>query len=147
MNKLLKITFVILLLTLIATKGFSQTSLAYYNSSDSKISLAQNFTEKLWGEVRIALTFEDFNTDFVLCYNVFEVNNYNFYLGLGAQMRDDSGLIIPIGVQVAPFEKFKELSLHVELQPTFLEDENLLHSSIGIRYTFGKSKSNEKESH
>lgn len=143
MNKLLKITFVILLLTLIANKGFSQTSLAYYNSSDSKISLAQNFTEKLWGEVRVALTFEDLNTDFVLCYNTFEVSDYNFYLGLGARIRNDSGLIIPIGVQVAPFEKFKELSLHVELQPIFTDKDTKLQSSIGIRYTFGKSKSNK----
>lgn len=141
MDRLLKISFIIIILTLIANKGFSQTSLAYYNSSDSKISLAQTFTEKLWGEVRVAVTFEDFNTDFVLCYNAFEVNDYNFYLGLGAQVRNDSGLIIPIGVQVAPFEKFKELSLQVEIQPVFTDYDTMLHSSIGIRYTFGKTKS------
>tara|TARA_R110001583_G_scaffold123940_1_gene275399 strand:+ start:15978 stop:16397 length:420 start_codon:yes stop_codon:yes gene_type:complete len=138
MNKLIKILFVILLFTLIANKGFSQTSISYYNSSDSKIGLAHNFSEKLWGEARVAVTFEDFNTDFVLSYNVFEINNYNLYLGLGAQINDDSGLIIPIGVQVAPFEKFKELSLHVELQPIFTENDSKLQSSIGLRYTFGK---------
>ena len=125
MNKLIKILFVILLFTLIANKGFSQTSISYYNSSDSKIGLAHNFSEKLWGEARVAVTFEDFNTDFVLSYNVFQIN-------------DDSGLIIPIGVQVAPFEKFKELSLHVELQPIFTENDSKLQSSIGLRYTFGK---------
>ncbi len=138
MNKLIKISFVILLFTLIANKGFSQTSISYYNSSDSKVGLAHNFTDNLWGEARVAVTFEDFNTDFVLCYNAFEINNYNLYLGLGAQINDDSGLIIPIGVQVAPFEKFKELSLHVELQPIFTENDNKLQSSIGLRYTFGK---------
>ena len=138
MNRFFKISFVILLFTLIANKGFSQTSISYYNSSDSKIGLAHNFSEKLWGEARLAVTFEDFNTDFVLCYNAFEINNYNLYLGLGAQINDDSGLIIPIGVQVAPFEKFKELSLHVELQPIFTENDSKLQSSIGLRYTFGK---------
>ena len=137
MNRFFKISFVILLFTLIANKGFSQTSISYYNSSDSKIGLAHNFSEKLWGEARLAVTFEDFNTDFVLCYNAFEINNYNLYLGLGAQINDDSGLIIPIGVQVAPFEKFKELSLHVELQPIFTENDSKLQSSIGLRYTFG----------
>lgn len=138
MNRFFKISFVILLFTLIANKGFSQTSISYYNSSDSKVGLAHNFSEKLWGEARLAVTFEDFNTDFVLCYNAFEINNYNLYLGLGAQINDDTGLIIPIGVQVAPFEKFKELSLHVELQPIFTENDNKLQSSIGLRYTFGK---------
>lgn len=138
MNKLFKISLVILLFTLIANKGFSQTSLAYYNSSDSKIGLAYNFSEKLWGEARVGVTFEDFNTDLILCYNALEINNYNFYLGLGAQLTDDSALIIPIGVQVAPFEKFKELSLHVELQPVITDYDTMLHSSIGLRYTFGK---------
>ncbi len=138
MNKLFKISFVILLFTLIANKGFSQTSVSYFNSSESKVGLAHNFSEKLWGEARLAVTFENFNTDFVLCYNAFNVKDYNFYLGLGAQITDDSGLIIPIGVQVAPFEKFKELSLHVELQPIFTENDNKLQSSIGLRYTFGK---------
>ena len=144
MNKLFKITFVFLLFTLIANKGFSQTSLAYYSSSDSKISLAQNFTEKIWGELRVDLTFDDLNTDFVLCYNAFKGKEYNFYLGLGARVRNDSGIIVPIGVQVAPFEKFKELSLHVELQPIFTDKDNKLQSSIGMRYTFGKRKSVEE---
>jgi hypothetical protein len=144
MNKLLKITFVLLLFTLTANNSFSQTSISYYNSSDSKIGLAHNFTEKLWGEARVAVTFEDFNNDFVLCYNAFKINNYNLYLGLGAQINDDSGLIVPIGVQVTPFEKFKELSLHVELQTIFTDKDTKLQSSIGLRYIFGKSKSNKE---
>ncbi|RZT97515.1 hypothetical protein EV201_2186 [Ancylomarina subtilis] len=138
MNNLFKISLFILLLTLVANKGFSQTSLAYYNSSDSKIGLAHNFTPKLWGEARLSLTFKDLNTEFVLCYDALKLKDYNFYLGLGAQIRDESGLVIPIGVQVAPFEKFKNLSLQVELLPIFTDYDTMLQSSIGVRYTFGK---------
>ena len=144
MNNLFKISLFILLLTLVANKGFSQTSLAYYNSSDSKIGLAHHFTEKIWGEARLSLTFEDLNTEFVLCYDALKLKDYNFYVGLGAQIRDESGFVIPIGVQVAPFENFKNLSLHVELLPIFTDYDTMLQSSIGIRYTFGKSKSNKE---
>ena len=140
MNKLLKISFVILVFTLLANKGFSQTSISYYNSADSKIGLAHNFSEKLWGEARVYTSFEEYDSgvELVLCYNALIIQDYSFYLGLGAKLSEDSGVVVPIGVQFAPFDKFKELSLHVELQPVFSEYENRLQSSIGIRYTFGK---------
>lgn len=35
-----------------------------------------------------------------------------------SKLRSTSHIKIPIGVQFSPFEKFKELSLHAELQPT-----------------------------
>lgn len=139
MKKRFKITFILALFTLLANKGYSQTSIAYYNSSESKIGLAYNFSEKLWGEARLAVTFEEFNTDLVMCYNALKINDYNIYLGVGAQINEEeAGIIVPIGVQFAPFEKFKELSLHVELQPLFTDYDTYLKSSIGIRYTFGK---------
>lgn len=144
MDKLIKISLIIFAFALIGNKSFSQTSLAYYNSSDSKIGLAHHFTEKIWGEARLSLTFEDLNTEFVLCYDALKLKDYNFYVGLGAQIRDESGFVIPIGVQLAPFENFKNLSLHVELLPIFTDYESMLQSSIGIRYTFGKSKSNKE---
>jgi len=142
MIKLLKISFIILAFTLLANKGFSQTSISYYNSADSKIGLSHNFTEKLWGEARVYTTFEEYDAgvELVMCYNALRKENYSFYFGLGAMLKDYNGFIVPIGVQFAPFEKFKELSLHVELQPEFSEYDNRLQSSIGIRYTFGKKQ-------
>jgi len=140
MNKLLKISFVILLFTLIANNGFSQTSISYYNSADSKIGLAHNFSEKLWAEARIYAALEDFDpgAELALCYNVLKIEGYQFYFGLGAMLKEDNGLIVPLGVQFAPFEKFKNLSLHIELQPVFQENRDKLQSSLGLRYTFGK---------
>jgi hypothetical protein len=142
MNKLLKISFVILVFTLLANKGFSQTSIAYYNSTDSKIGLAHNFSEKLWAEARVYTTFEDFDSEVVLCYNAYKKENYNFYLGLGVDLVEwfeyDPDILIPIGVQFAPFEKFKNLSFHVEFQAVIKDHDSILQSSLGLRYTFGK---------
>lgn len=125
-------------MTFIGHKAFSQVSLSYYNSSESKIGLAYNFSDKIWGEARVAANFDKFKTDVVLCYNAIEVNNYNFYLGLGVQLNDDQNIVMPIGVHFSPFEKFKELALNVEFQPIFTDGDQMLQSSIGIRYTFGK---------
>jgi len=130
------------LLSILSVKGFSQLSISYYSSSLSKIGLAYNFNDKFWSEFRLYsnTTFDNITPELVMCYNIVKKEKHNIYFGLGANVNYFTGLILPVGVQFTPFNKFDKFSLHIELQPMLEFNEGLmLQSSWGLRYKFGEN--------
>jgi len=127
------------LISFMSNNAFSQIGVSYYSSSLSKIGLSYNFSNRVWSEVRLYsnTSFDDLTPELVLCYNFVNKEKYNIYAGVGGVLNYYNGIIVPIGVQFTPFEKFDKFSLHIELQPT-LDFENTLfvQSSWGIRYKF-----------
>jgi hypothetical protein len=82
---------------------------------------------------------ENITPELVVNYNVSRKENHNIYLGLGVNLNYFNGIVVPIGVQFTPIEKFKNFSLHIEFQPTIdFENDVLLQSSWGLRYRFEK---------
>lgn len=100
MNRTLRIIFIIITLTLICNKGFSQISISYYDSSLPKIGFGYNISEKAWGELRLYsnTTFNDLTPELVLCYNVIKKERHNIYVGIGGNANFFNGLVVPIGV-------------------------------------------------
>lgn len=141
MIKQCRILFLSGLFSIISIKGISQVSISYYSSSLPKIGVAYTFNDKFWSEMRLYsnTSLEDITPELVVNYNVSRKENHNIYLGLGVNMNYFNGIVVPIGVQFTPIEKFKNFALHIEFQPTIdFETDVLLQSSWGLRYRFEK---------
>ena len=143
MTRQIRILLLIGLFSILSVKGFSQLSISYYSSSLSKIGLGYDFNDRLWSELRLYSNtfFDDITPELVLNYNISRKENHNIYLGLGVNVNYFTGIVMPIGVQFTPIEKFNSFSLHIEFQPTIDFDSDLiLQSSWGLRYKFGKKE-------
>lgn len=139
MKQTIKTLVLIGLISFMSNNAFSQVGVSYYSSSLSKIGLSYNFSNRLWSEVRLYsnTTFYDLTPELVLCYNFVNKERYNIYAGVGGVVNYYNGIIVPIGVQFTPFEKFDKFSLHIELQPTLdFGNTPIVQSSWGIRYKF-----------
>ena len=143
MKQIFRITILFCFLGLLTEKGFSQFSTSYY-SYYSRIGVGYNFNERLWGELKLYTnTFiRDVSPELVLCYNFVKKEKHNIYIGFGGSANHFKGLVLPIGIQFTPFEKFDRFSLHIEAEPMYDFDRDLEEMAIlgswGFRYTFGK---------
>jgi len=127
-------------LTLSFRYASAQLSVSYYSSSLSKVAIAYNFNPKIWTELRIYSNkiIDDFTPELVFCYNIVNKEKHNIYIGAGLNINYYNGVVTPIGVQFSPFEKLSNFSLHIEIQPCFdFEKDMVIQSAWGIRYTFG----------
>lgn len=128
-------------MTLFCSGAFAQVSVSAYSSSSVKVGVAYNFSEKLWGEARLCgnQDIDDFVSELVLCYNFVKKEQHAIYLGAGALIADGSGIVIPVGVQFTPFEKFDKFSLHIEAEPVIDLGNNgnsAIQAAWGLRYKF-----------
>ena len=142
--KNLKVSFSLLIvMSLCFLKAHSQISLSTYTSSNSKFGVAYNFNNKLWSELRInsTISLNYFTPDLVVCYNVLHQDTRNVYIGLGANVNYRRGIMMPVGVQFAPFGKVNSFSVHIECSPVYRREDNfVLQTSWGVRYMFSKKK-------
>ena len=136
-----------LFLVFFSKLGISQISVSFYCSSNSKVGVAYNFSNRLWSELRLnnADEFSDISSELILNYNIVKKERHNIYTGIGGVVNlDYGGLLVPIGIQFYPITDFKNFSIHVELLPTLIVgDEIQLNSALGIRYLFAKRKNKE----
>ncbi|HLP06280.1 MAG TPA: hypothetical protein VK152_12715 [Paludibacter sp.] len=138
MRQKIRIMVLLGLAFLLSNKAFSQIGISYYSSSLPKIGLSYDFSGKTWTELRLYsnTVFRDLTPELVVCHNFVHTEKYNVYAGLGGVVNVFNGVVFPIGVQFTP-EKFDKFSLHIELQPTvLLENDLIVQSSWGIRYRF-----------
>jgi len=141
MTRYLKILFLFGLLSIISLQSFSQWSVSYYSSSLSKVGVGYEFSERFHSELRLYsnTTVEDITPEFVLGYNVVNEDKHKIYLGLGGNVNSFTGFVFPLGVRFTPLESFDKFSLHVEIQPTYdFEGDVIIQSAWGIRYRFGE---------
>jgi len=141
MTRYVKILFLFGFFSIISFHGFSQWSVSYYSSSLSKVGVGYEFSERFHSELRLYsnTTFENITPEFVLGYNVVNEDKHKIYLGLGGNVNYFNGLVLPFGVRFTPVESLNRFSLHIEVQPTFyFERDVIIQSAWGIRYRFGK---------
>jgi len=141
MTRYFKILFLFGFFSIISFHGFSQWSVSYYSSSLSKVGVGYDFSERFYSELRLYsnTTVDDITPEFVLGYNVVNEERHKIYLGLGGNANYFTGLVLPFGVQFTPVETFDRFSLHVEVQPTYdFEGDVIIQSAWGIRYRFGE---------
>ena len=137
MNPLNK-TLLILILLLFCFWGNAQVSISYYSSSISKTGVAYDFNDRLWGELRIyGNTFlHEITPELVFCYNTTTKETHQVYAGLGLNVNIFTGVVLPVGLQFSPTQKWYRFSLHIEFQPTFDfgHGRTIIQSSWGLRY-------------
>lgn len=132
-----KIVFVFLIVSSFALNGFSQLSVSYY-SVGSKVGVAYNFNPKLWAELRLFSNADisEITPQLVGCYNFVQKERFNVYVGIGGMINSENGVVVPLGVQFTPFEKFNHFSLHIELDPVISDYGSYYTTSWGLRYRF-----------
>lgn len=119
----------------------SQISASFYgNANNSKIGFGYDFNESLWTEVRLYsdTSIGNATAEAVLNYNFLRRETYDTYFGGGIVVNNLTGVILPIGARLKPFENLRNLAFHIELQPMYEVDfdDVLLFGFAGLRYTF-----------
>lgn len=138
-TKLIRNFIVFFCILTFSTKANAQISTSFYtNDSYSKFAVGYNFTEKLWGDLRIysETSIDNITPEMVLNYNLITKNSYDFYSGVGITLNNINGVVIPVGVAIKPFENLKELSFNIEFTPLYeVDHRNLfIRGFLGIRY-------------
>jgi len=122
--------------------GNAQVSVSYYSSSLSKAGIAYDLNERFWGELRVYenTMLKDITPELVFCYNTTSKETHQTYVGLGVNVNQLTGIVVPVGVQFSPAEKRNRFSLHIEFQPSFDfgHERIILQSAWGLRYKFLK---------
>ncbi|WP_397446459.1 hypothetical protein [Polaribacter sp. R77954] len=129
----------ILIFTFFYFANYAQTSVSFYqNDTNSKIGIGYEFHERLWADLRVysGTNIENFTPELVLNYNLVKKERYETYIGAGLSLNNISGIIIPVGVAIKPLDKIKNLTLNIELNPTYEMDldDLLIRGFIGVRY-------------
>lgn len=133
--------FVVVFFSIMALKSTSQISVSFYNSSLSKLGVAYHINNNVWAELRLYSNtlFSNITPEAILAYNALAKERVNVYVGAGIVVNYFTGVVVPVGLQFTPIEKFKNFSLHIEAMPTFdFGNEFVLQSSWGLRYKFDR---------
>lgn len=78
----------------------------------------------------------DFSPELVLNYQFVNKQDYEFYAGLGFRVNTIPGLVLPLGLNIFPFDQ-RKFGFHIETTPMLeFEGDFILRGSWGIRYRF-----------
>jgi hypothetical protein len=143
-----KKAFILFFTLLISHISYSQFHVAFKFSSINKIGLGYSFSDRLWTEFSIYDGYYSgdfsFTPEIVFCYNLVKKEKHDIYVGLGGIINHYTGVTLPIGTQIYPFEKFRRLSINAELHP-ILNVNNygqylIFQANCGFRYCFRDNK-------
>jgi hypothetical protein len=140
-RKLLFLSF----LVFTALKSQAQVAISYYQSGLSMVGVSTNTNKRIWGELRLGtdLKFEDFSPELVGAFNFKKTETVKLYGGLGIRLNVYEGVLLPLGIQISPFQDFRNFAFHIEVAPIItLRDEydSYFRGSVGIRYLFLRKK-------
>lgn len=135
MKKLVFIAF----LGLFSLTGFSQTTITFHQSNLPFLGVNYQFGEKFIPELRVGTDqyFEDLSVELAANYIFKVTDRYEFYAGVGGRVGTFAGIVIPIGLNIYPFEE-KDFGFHIE-GAGIVGELSLFRGSFGIRYRFAKN--------
>jgi len=116
--------------------GFSQFGVGYFQSSIPYIGFNYEIKGKFKPEIRLGtdLFLDHISLEMDFTYDFINKYEYELYGGLGYIVGDFQGLVIPVGLNIYPFES-KAFGFMIELSPIVF-DASILRGSMGIRYRF-----------
>ncbi len=79
---------------------------------------------------------DNVSLELVINHIFYKNDRIDFYGGLGGRIQSFEGLVIPVGLNIYPFER-KDFGLHIEAAQ-FIGEGNIFRGSFGIRYRFLK---------
>lgn len=134
----MKKTLLIACFALFSIAAFSQTTVAFHQSNLPFIGVNHQFGEKFIPEFRVGTDryLDDMSVELVANYMLKKSDQYEFYAGLGGKAGGGAGLVIPLGLNIYPFEQ-KDFGFQMEAAG-IVGDLNAFRGSFGIRYRFSK---------
>ena len=138
----MKRCFFIAFLILMASSASAQFGVSYHESSIPFLGFNYEYQDKYYGELRVASNYYFEHLAFELTANYIFLNkeDYDFYGGIGGRTTRLAGLVIPVGLNLYPFDN-KRFGFHLEAAG-LLGEAAVLRGSWGIRYRFGATKMN-----
>lgn len=137
MKKLLLIASI----SLFSMTAFSQTTISFHQSNLPFIGVNHQFGEKFIPEFRLGTdtSLEDISAELAANYIFKKTDDFEFYGGAGLRVGYFDGIVIPVGLNLYPFEQ-KDFGFHIEGAPILVfEGNSIFRGSFGIRYRFLKN--------
>ena len=121
---------------LINYKTVAKVGIDFHQSNIPFIGLTYEIKTRLLTELRLStdIEFEHLSPELIIAYKIARNENFNFYTGIGGRANVLTGLVIPIGFAIYPFEN-KQFGFQIETAPILGEDL-VLRGSWGVRYRF-----------
>jgi hypothetical protein len=134
----MKKLFLIACFGLFSTALYSQTTVAFHQSNLPFIGVNHQFGERFIPELRVGTDqyFEDLSAEVAANYMLKKTDRYEFYAGLGGRIGSYAGLVVPVGLNIYPFEQ-KDFGFQMEAAG-IVGEFSLFRGSFGIRYRFSK---------
>ena len=127
---------VVLSFLFISNNSYTQIGVSYNQSNMPFAGVSYEINNRFLPELRIGTDnyFEDTSLELAINY-IFKRNELvNVYAGIGGRVGFFEGLVVPLGLNIYPFEN-KNFGFQMELAP-ILRETSLLRGSWGIRYRF-----------
>lgn len=140
-----KKTFCILFFSLFTLTASAQFGVSYHESTMPFLGFNYELDDQYFGELRIGTNhyFEEIAFELTANYIFLKDASFDFYGGIGGRTTQLSGLVVPVGLNLYPFEN-KQFGFHVEAAGLFGE-VSVLRASWGIRYRFGSAETARQE--
>ncbi len=128
------------LLTSFGTVAYAQFGVSVHQSNLPFAGINYEILGRLLPELRVGTDnfFEDTSLEFTVSYIFKKSEQISAYVGLGARSSIFEGAVVPLGLNIYPFEN-KNFGFQMELAG-LLTEATLLRGSWGIRYRFGKEQ-------
>lgn len=134
----MKKTLLLAFFAFISTASFAQWTVSYHQSNLPFIGVNKQFGQRFLPEFRVGTDqfFSDLSLELAANVVIKNTDRFQFYGGLGGRVGDFSGLVIPLGLNIYPFEQ-KDFGFHIE-GAGILGESSIFRGSFGIRYRFLK---------
>ena len=119
----------------------AQTTVSFHQSNLPFIGVNYQFGDRFIPEFRIGTDqfFENISMELAGNYILKNEERYEFYAGLGVRVGSFEGIVVPVGLNIYPFEQ-RDFGFHIEGAPIIgFNDSSLFRGSFGIRYRFAKN--------
>jgi hypothetical protein len=128
--------FLVISLFFLSKNSFAQVGVSFHQSNMPFVGVSYEINNRFLPEFRIGIdTFiEDTNLELALNYIFLRNELVNVYAGLGGRVGSYEGLVVPLGLNIYPFEQ-KNFGFQMELAP-IIGEVGVLRGSWGIRYRF-----------
>ncbi|WP_339754385.1 hypothetical protein [Algoriphagus aquimarinus] len=120
---------------------FSQTTITFHQSNLPFIGVNYQFGERFIPEFRVGTDsyFENMSAELAANYIFKKTDRFEFYGGAGLRVGSFDGVVVPIGLNIYPFEQ-KDFGFHIEGAPIIgFNDDSIFRGSFGLRYRFVKN--------
>lgn len=132
----MKIAILIFMLTL-PFVSYGQFGTNFHQSNLPFLGINYEIADRVRPEFRIGTDqfISELSYEGVLTYDVINREDYEFYAGLGVRINDFEGLVLPIGLNIFPFDS-KNFGFHIEFAA--INNMDAVRGSWGIRYKFSE---------